>query len=119
MNDNVADFVRCINHLITDYCDDVPPVQIYGFTNQLDTRLIMTLKHLRDNNICVPSYRFAQLGLALENFLNHTMLHSGTYFIPGSGYFGLKHSVSTLRDVITELKTPEAVCDVFNVQSYV
>ena len=98
MDDAVSDFGSEIIKIIVDYCN-VDSIRVFGCTNFLDSRLLMTIEYIKENGIDIPSDRWAKLSSALNAFLDHIVTNQGTYFIPTSGTYTLKFPVDTLRNV--------------------
>jgi len=103
----VTNFMREVDDLIYDYCDEDTRCQhskVYGVTNCSDSRLIHMLQYMNNRNICLPEARRNMLADAINKFASHVSMNGEQYKIPNCGTLQLKVPLQKLVECAHELR---------------
>ena len=79
--------------------------EVFGVTNYVDARLVGLVTHLQKEGKVFTDQQRVQLADAVDGFVAALDPVTNTYFIPGSGTYGLKLPKQTLLQVAVTLRS--------------
>ncbi len=107
MADPVGDLSKAVLDVIDNDCH-VDSLDVFGWTNQMDTRVISTMRYICDNKVVVSPARLSRLVTALDAFANHVERAGGDYWIPNCGTYSVSVPSQKLRELARVLSSKGA-----------
>ena len=105
MDEPVQTLFRLIDSIIKDHLKIHDSMQVYGWTNYVDMRLIKLLMYAHENPVVIPSAVYNDLGTTLMQFLNYLDNNDNKYFIPNSGWYTLQCNKDALKKAAAQMVT--------------